>query len=294
MKYKSSRPKGLVASWRPQEKTQALLAQVEEVLETYADHLPLTVRQIFYRLVGKYGYEKSERAYGRLLEVLVTARRAQRIPFEAIRDDGWTQRWPHGFSDPEDFIQAVRDSAERYERDKQARQPHRLAVAVEAAGMVPQVYRVATPFSVPVFSSSGFDSLTVKKQMADLVLAEERPLHVLHLSDYDPSGVCIFDALQADVEAFVGAGERVTFTRIALTSEQVHRFDLPTSPAKENDKRGDFHSQTCQAEALPPDVLADEIRRAIVERVDPDVLREDQAAEKRERLELLEVLGELL
>ena len=44
-----------------------LLGQVEAVLDEYADYLPLTVRQIFYRLVGAYGYEKTERAYARLV-----------------------------------------------------------------------------------------------------------------------------------------------------------------------------------------------------------------------------------
>ena len=33
-----------------------------------ADHLSLTIRQIFYRLVGAHGYEKTEQAYDRLIE----------------------------------------------------------------------------------------------------------------------------------------------------------------------------------------------------------------------------------
>ena len=28
-----------------------------------ADHLPLTIREILYRLVGAHGYEKTEQAY---------------------------------------------------------------------------------------------------------------------------------------------------------------------------------------------------------------------------------------
>ena len=55
MSARFSRPAAKIASrarrvrgWRPQAKTRALLEQVDEVLELYADHLPLTVRQIFY------------------------------------------------------------------------------------------------------------------------------------------------------------------------------------------------------------------------------------------------------
>lgn len=55
------RPRGY-ADWRPQQKTRELLAQVHGVLDEYADHLPLTVRQLFYRLVATVGYPKDERA----------------------------------------------------------------------------------------------------------------------------------------------------------------------------------------------------------------------------------------
>src|SRR2546430_3008194 len=81
------RPKGY-APWRPQGPSRAIIAWVEAVLDEYYDHLPLTVRQIFYRLVGAYGYDKTEAAYGRLAEKLVRARRARLIPFDSIRDDG--------------------------------------------------------------------------------------------------------------------------------------------------------------------------------------------------------------
>lgn len=40
------------ATWRPQKKTLALLEDIDAVLEEYSGYLPLTIRQIFYRLVG--------------------------------------------------------------------------------------------------------------------------------------------------------------------------------------------------------------------------------------------------
>src|SRR5215468_2401462 len=64
------------APWSPEKATLALLDQVKEVLDEYVDHLPLTIRQIFYRLVGKHAYEKSDLAYQRLIEHLNRARRA--------------------------------------------------------------------------------------------------------------------------------------------------------------------------------------------------------------------------
>ena len=62
-----SRPRGYLDDWNPRAKTRELLGQVEAVLDTYRAELPLTARQIFYRLVGSVGYPKDENAYGRLL-----------------------------------------------------------------------------------------------------------------------------------------------------------------------------------------------------------------------------------
>src|SRR5262249_22871521 len=62
------------APWSPEKATLALLDQVQGILDEYVDHLPLTIRQIFYRLVGAHDYEKTERAYQRLVLLLESPR----------------------------------------------------------------------------------------------------------------------------------------------------------------------------------------------------------------------------
>jgi hypothetical protein len=54
------------APWSPHGPTLQLLEQVRAVLSEYEHHLPLTIRQIFYRLVGAHNYEKTERASGEI------------------------------------------------------------------------------------------------------------------------------------------------------------------------------------------------------------------------------------
>jgi hypothetical protein len=88
--YEFARDKGYVRSWRPQGKTRQLLAQIEGILELYADQLPLAIRQIFYVLVGRYEFEKTEKAYKNLTEILITARRAGRLNWKDLRDDTLT------------------------------------------------------------------------------------------------------------------------------------------------------------------------------------------------------------
>ena len=75
-----------------------------------------------------------------------------------------------------------------------------------------------------------------------------RPFEVLHIGDLDRHGESIFDVLSADVAAFDEYEGNVIFTRIAVTRDQIALHNLPTDPD---------HPDIVQAEALPPDVLAD-------------------------------------
>lgn len=107
------RPKGY-AEWKPRKETQIVLAQVEEVLQEYREHLPLTVRQIFYRLVGAFDFPKTEQAYERLGNYLVRARRARLIPFDYIRDDSASRMSHRHFDGEADFYSYVHQLGRNY------------------------------------------------------------------------------------------------------------------------------------------------------------------------------------
>jgi hypothetical protein len=286
------RPKGY-AEWRPQAKTRVLLGQVDEVLDEYADYLPLTVRQIFYRLVGQYGYEKSEHAYNRLAEHLVRARRAKLISFDDIRDDGTTLYPVSWYGGVEAFNEATMRRAQNYTRDRQAGQATRIELWSEAAGMGPQLVRVAHPYSIEVRSSGGFSSLTAVREIVDRALDRDRPTVLLHVGDYDPSGVAIFEAIAEDAAAFVETDrqiltQRIIAERVALTADQVEGYELETAPPKPTDSRSrTWRGETCQLEALAPDDLAQVVLDAILRWIDVDVLDAVLHAEASDRAELL-------
>jgi hypothetical protein len=278
------RPRGFV-EWRPQAKASALVAQVQSVLEEYRQHLPLTLRQVFYRLVGAHGYEKTETAYKALGEVLNRARRARLVPFDAIRDDGMTKLDQVGWSGADSCRRSILGAARLYKIDRQRTQDRRIVLWCEASGMAPQLKRVAEPYSVPVYSSGGFDSVTVKHDMAQ-EFADERVL-VLHVGDHDPSGVHVYNSLAEDINAF-GKEMRadVEFSRIAVLPTHIDLFGLPTAPPKATDNRA-FEGDTVQAEALPPDTLARLVLEAILNNSDGDAYNEALEIEKSERDELL-------
>jgi hypothetical protein len=267
-KAKKHRPRGF-APWRPQGDAVALLDDVNAVLSSLAAFLPLTIRQIFYRLVATTGYPKTEKAYKRLTNVLNRARRGGLVPWDAIRDDGFHQPGNLGWESAPDVVGAFERTIQSFTMDRQAGQPRRVIVWCEAGGMVPQLQRVCRERSVPVYSSGGFDSVTVKHQLASEFAAMGNVV-VFHIGDHDPSGVHVFGSLDGDIRAFLEAmGGSAEFVRLAVTPDQIVEHNLPTSPPKATDRRT-FDGDTVQAEALPPDVLAGVVRTAITDAMDPE------------------------
>jgi hypothetical protein len=162
--------------------------------------------------------------------------------------------------------------------------------------MLPQLANVAEQYSIKAYSSSGFDSLTAKKMLADRICMIGKRTIILHLGDYDPSGESIFTSVAEDVAAFVEADRPwatidVKFRRIALTADQVEQFDLPTAPAKESDSRSTtWDGETCQLEAMPPDQISELLEEAITDFLDEDVLARDEQTEERERQSIARAL----
>ena len=196
----SARARGFNEAWHPRAESWELVSSVQHLLDEYVEQLPLTLQQIFYILVGRHAYEKTERAYERLCETLNEARRAKVVDMDAVRDDGFTNEIPNFFGSANHLLDSVKSSARLLRLDRQAGQARRLALWCEASGMVPQLQRIADPFGIGTYSSGGFDSVTAKHQIARLWADE--PVTVLHVGDHDPSGVHCFSSLAEDVASF--------------------------------------------------------------------------------------------
>jgi hypothetical protein len=282
-----------------------VLAQVDEVLREYRAHLPLTVRQIFYRLVGAFDFPKTEQAYERLGNYLVRARRARLIPFEYIRDDSASVLDHLHFDGEEDFYRYVRELGQDYKQNKLAGQRVSIRVHCEAEGMMPQLHNALEPYSVPVYSCSGFDSLTARRQLArwchDTYVYRGKFPVMLHLGDYDPDGESIFDSLVEDVVGFLEVDaphvaelsrRAPLFTRVALTEWQVRHYDLPTAPPKKTSSRTKnwTGAATCQLEALPPDRLRRRVVSTVEGYLDEQLLEHDREREVTARRNIVGAL----
>jgi hypothetical protein len=237
------------ASWQPQKRTEALVADIEAVLVEYRAYLPLSVRQIFYRLVGK-GYPKTENFYESVQDKCNRARRCGRISFDAIRDDGVNRLGGETpslcYEDPQEYYRIHEQLGNHYRRSLHADQPAFVVVLCEASGMVPMIADAVSPYRVGVASSSGFDSLTVKHQLyldaVDRLDEYGQDTVLLHLGDHDPSGVSLYESLAEDLTQFSrdeGYDGLIEVHRVALTPAQIVGLGIETQPdaVKPSDSR---------------------------------------------------------
>lgn len=292
-----TRPLGY-APWSPREATLVVLGQVDAVLAEYRAQWPLTVRQVFYRLVGAHEFPKTERDYKRLQEYLNRGRRAGRVPWAAIRDDGDTSSdpsWRYTDDDPVEWFRSMLPSAEDYLLHPQSGQERFIEVWCEAGGMVPMLARAVEDRGIPVYSGGGFDSVTNLRNHAIRHRVQGGPILVLYIGDYDPSGQAMYHRYRADVTAF---GSKADWEQVAVLPEHIDTYGLTTAPPKKSDSRGVFtDTRTVQAEALPPDVLLGLLTDAVEAHWDDDVTevvrRSQEAAQDRLR-GLRERIDELL
>jgi len=301
VKQASGEAYGYNLNYNPRPRTiTEILAPTEAVLEEYRAHLPLTVRQIFYRLVGSIDYPKTEDAYTRLGGRLAEARRGcwGTITFDAIRDDGLSQEgsgW--GYDDPDHFFEANKLDAAQYFVSHQRGQAQFIELWCEAAGMVPQLAQATHEFSIPVYSGGGQNSVTVKHAAAERVRDRDVPTVILHVGDYDPDGEVIYRSLAGDVKGFCERdGGSVDCRRVALTHEQVDAYSLPESPPKDSKAlvrwKEEGKGKTSQLEALLPGDLATIVRTAVKDLIDADVLAEQLKQEQEDRETISKRIGD--
>jgi hypothetical protein len=224
-------------NWTPNTNSRQLLVKVASVLGEYIDLLPLSIRQVYYRLIAVHGYPKSDKAYGALIYLMGKARRAQyelvdprlrrrfsserTILFNVIRDDKFIHSQPSNVYDNADhFFRNIRAWAKRLKLDRQKGQPRQLVFWCEAKGMIPMLEGICHPYGIPVFSSGGVDSITAKYQTAMMWKFLRQPITILHIGDQDPMGLDLMLCLAEDLISFCGRDADIEFIRLAITPEQ--------------------------------------------------------------------------
>jgi hypothetical protein len=271
-------------------RTKADIERIKDAIvrELRADQ-PMTVRQLFYRLVSSGVIEKTETEYkGTVCRLTAEMRRAQEIPFGWIADNTRWMRKPRTESSLEE---ALRNTAETYRRAVWDNQNAYVEVWLEKDALAGVLYRITEAWDVPLMVTRGYPSLSFLYEAADAIQSRECPAYLYYFGDHDPSGVDIPRAVEQGLREFAPKAH-IEFHRIAVNPDQIRSLGLPTRPTKTTDSRGKgFVGESVEVDAIPPVRLRAMAERCITSHIDYDAYHRMRRVEAAER-ETLRAIAE--
>jgi hypothetical protein len=252
----------------------------EVLLDITAEMQPMTVRQVFYQASVRGVVDKTEAGYGRVQRALVDLRHSGRLPFDWIADNARWQRKPRSWRDP---AHALRETARFYRKALWADAADYVEVWLEKDALSAVVFEVTAEFDVPLMVARGYASLSFLHEAAQAISEEDRPAHIYHLGDFDPSGVNAAEKIEESLRAFAPDAD-ISFTRLAVLPSQIEEWDLPSRPTKQSDTRArGFGEISVELDAIEAPRLREIVRDAIEQHMPADQLEVLKAAEESER-----------
>lgn len=282
---------------------EEMIQEVTGIIGEYTTRL--TVRQVYYRLVAKHLIENKVSQYQRVVKVLRDARISGEIPFRAIEDR--TRSFLGGdrsYSNEDDYfnnwLYTFRTIHEDYELPRWYNQEEYVEVWIEKQALAGVFDQITQRKNVVLAPCRGYPSITYLYEAAQRLKRIDKDLTILYFGDFDPSGVDIFRSIEANMRKIFGVSAE--FKKIAITPEQIEKYDIPPMPTKTSDPRsanyiaeyGDVSS--VELDAIEPDDLQELISSAIDGHFDESIHNEviEQRDESRARIKekVIEIAGE--
>jgi hypothetical protein len=273
---------------------------VQAVNATLAEYdFPLTLRQIYYRLVASGLIPNKRSAYNQLSKTLVKARENGEVDDTRIEDRArQVLKGKGGFDDPDQFVDAMKSwfksAGERYNADLWADQPVFVEVWVEKDALSRVIAQAAEPYRVTICPSRGYSSYTYIKRMAidDRFSDVDKPIIILDFRDHDPSGIQMTEDLEKRLVNY-GEGLDIEVKRIALTIDQVNEYKLIPNPTKLADPRSQayvvqYGDQCWELDAIEPRELQRIVKAAIEKHIDREVWDHSLEHEQKDKTSLTE------
>jgi hypothetical protein len=249
----------------------------------------ITIRHLYYCLVGFGIIEKTEKAYHQLCDHLSKWRRGGLIEWDAFTDGTRGTISPTTFIDVPDALSTIMTV---YRRDVwEESQKDYIEIFIEKDAMLSVIRDVTDKYLVPLFSCRGFSSLSALSQKADTFRKKidgGKNITVYHLGDWDPSGCEATKAIRNTFNDDFNLG--INIIRLALNEEHIKNYNLPTRPVKSSDTRSkNWVGECVEIDAMPTVELNNIIEKQILTHIDLESWNKVLEQEKQDILKLREI-----
>jgi hypothetical protein len=234
-------------------------------------------------------YRNDLRSYKALTNLLLRARLAGEILFNAIEDETRPIRVLRTYQNAADFIKdEAQDFLRGYARDLLRGQKNHIEILVEKNAIRKHVEAVADEYCIPCTTGRGYSSLTPRLKMARRFLRSGKDqLILLILSDFDPDGEEIAASFPRSLRDDFGLWNIKSF-KVALSGADVKKYDLPSDmEAKTSSpnyrKFVERHgTHVAELDAAPVELLQNKLREAIESCLDMVLFRDEVEKEKED------------
>src|SRR6185437_8884350 len=219
------------------------------------------------------------------------------LDWDAIEDRGRRPRRQSQWDNISDLV----DSAVRaYRLPRWEGQRCYVELWVEKEALAGVLEPLASEFHVTLMvnkgyssSSAMFDSAQRFKEAQD----NDKQLLLFYLGDHDPSGEDMVRDIRERMRMF--EVDYLTVTKLALTWDQIQKYNPPPNPAKLSDSRAKAYiakhgTSSWEVDALPPNVLQQIIRDAFKAEIDESLVKAIKAKEARDKQRLREAAAKIM
>jgi hypothetical protein len=249
-----------------------------------------TLRAVYYRLYSRGLFPNTKNTYQSLDRATVEARWSGRLRIDCFADNARQVigDFNDAYQSPEAYLQHVIDfikaAPEAYMSSipRWHNQPHYVEVWIEKDAMAGTLQSILRDRHVRIVPNRGFTSLTAlyaNSSRLEKFQHRGKQIHVLYFGDFDPSGDDMDRDLKKRLSRLGWTSNTLDFRRIAVTTEQIQRYDLPFNPDKttlekmENDSRRHRFSEkygglyAVELDALPARIPED-FKNMVLQSVD--------------------------
>lgn len=282
---------------------------IEAALSILEAEHPMTIRQLFYRLVSAALIVNTQADYHKVSRLMTKARRDDRCPYEWIVDRSRPIYEPAVWKDPRGYAEGVKRS---YRKDYWAMQPNYVELWVEKDAIIGSIQELTDELGIAVRVGRGFLSATRINDIAQHLTSIGKPKTVFYLGDHDPSGQDIqraaFERVRERAKQLYDSDlsypESPSFTvqRLAIHPEDIAKFKLPPLRIRTKEDGGfadprahsflkKFANKCVELDALPPNELRRRIRVAVESKLDKTLWNRAIEIEKVELRSIIETVN---
>jgi hypothetical protein len=293
---------------------EEIVGESRDIIQQYKK--PLTLRQLYYRLVAKMLIQNNLNMYKRLSSWMVKARVNGDINHRKIVDrvryiDGEYQYYESPDAFKKYWTDRFLNGWRQYTRSIWEGQQYYVEVWIEKDALFDGVSEVADEHRCITAVARGYSSFSFVRDALDRwqdPLDLGREIRVIYLTDFDPAGEDMVRDLKSRISRYSSLDGDEIVQKVALTLDQVELYNLPTAPMKtrQNQKRltvfadsraaafaKKYGNAVVELDALEPPTLQDIVRTSIRQYIDTDRWNSTVETSQHEQQVVMEWLAKL-